>query len=394
MELHSPLRTNLADHRYLLAEVGRIAEIDDPIAVEPDVYLTPLLKHARRGRLFPIDGVLVRDWDPHGRRTNLGACLGARQYEIDGITFVRVQYRINFDQSTALIDFTAVARADYRRLYRLALGYLSRVPDDSARPVLSVELEDNLWKNTIGYLDEANLRRIREYGGRPKRGLLLTGPPGNGKTSACRWLWQECRQRNWEWRLVSADAYAAARHSCSPEAAVRELFSVDRRGIVFFDDMDLALRDRETVKETDDQSVFLNALDGISVHEGVAFVFTTNCSMELIDRAFKRPGRIDVVLHFAPPDEGLRRRLIRRWHPEMLAALGCDRVVNLTDGFSFAEIEELKNLLVMQFIESDSWDLGRGLLQFDLNRHELQSSRRLVGFQSLETAPVNGGYTA
>ena len=62
--------------------------------------------------------------------------------------------------------------------------------------------------------------------------------------------------------------------------------------------MDVALRDRDTVKETDDQAVFLAALDGIEVNEGVVYVFTTNCPLDLIDPAFKRPGRIDLVLHF------------------------------------------------------------------------------------------------
>src|SRR6187402_3222292 len=70
MELHSPLRASLADHRYLLAEVGRLAHLHDPVAVEPDAFLAPLLKRAVRGPFLPIDGVLVRDWDPLGRRAN------------------------------------------------------------------------------------------------------------------------------------------------------------------------------------------------------------------------------------------------------------------------------------------------------------------------------------
>lgn len=86
----------------------------------------------------------------------------------------------------------------------------------------------------------------------------------------------------------------------------------NRRGAIFFDDMDLALRDREKGAETEDQAIVLTALDGIRATEGVAFVFTTNCSLELLDRAFKRPGRIDVVLHFKSPNATLRRQLIRR----------------------------------------------------------------------------------
>ena len=100
----------------------------------------------------------------------------------------------------------------------------------------------------------ANLAHIKAYGGRVKRGILLTGAPGNGKTMACRWIWEECRRRRWEYRLVTPDNYIDARK----HDAVEGLFGVERSGIVFFDDMDLALRDRETVQETDDQAVFLS----------------------------------------------------------------------------------------------------------------------------------------
>jgi hypothetical protein len=83
---------------------------------------------------------------------------------------------------------------------------------------------------------------------------------------------------------------------------------VRNRGVIFFDDMDLALRDREKVHETEDQAVFLTALDGIEVHEGVVFVFTSNCAPELIDRAFKRPGRTEVSRTQAGRPAGPGRR--------------------------------------------------------------------------------------
>ena len=44
-------------------------------------------------------------------------------------------------------------------------------------------------------------------------------------------------------------------------------------------------------------------------------------------------------------------------------------------------IEELKNLLVMHFMEMETWDWSWALKQFDINRHELNSRpRRHVGF--------------
>jgi cell division protease FtsH len=277
-----------------------------------------------------------------------------------------------------------VGRADYRRLYRIALRCRRDDEPPSSRPVLPKDQAELLWKNTIGYLDRKNLRTIKSYGGRAKRGVLLTGEPGNGKTMACRWIWEECRRRNWDWRLVSPDSYRAARASCNPVAAVRQLFSTERRGVVFFDDMDIALRDRETVHETDDQAVFLSALDGITVTEGVVFVFTTNCSLDLIDKAFKRPGRLDLVLHFRPPDASLRRELIQRWHADIREALNLDAAVASTAGHSFAEIEELKNLLIMHFLDTQNWDWSWAVQQFAINRDELAAShRRQVGFYAV-----------
>jgi len=182
----------------------------------------------------------------------------------------------------------------------------------------------------------------------------------------------------WEWRLVTPDAYRQARaNDC-----IEHLFTVEKRGIVFFDDMDIALRDRETVHESDDQAVFLSALDGIEVNEGVVFIFTTNCALDLIDRAFKRPGRIDLVLEFSPPDADLRRELTERWHPEIRAAIDLNAAVASTDGCSFAELEELKNLLIMHFMESQRWDWDAALKQLDINRKELgpQRRKRSVGF--------------
>jgi len=113
----------------------------------------------------------------------------------------------------------------------------------------------------------------------------------------------------------------------------------------------------------------------------IALVFTTNCAPELIDRAFKRPGRLDVVLHFKAPDVGMRRQLVARWHQEICAHLEVEAVIASTEGASFAEIEELKNLLLMHFLDSGCWDWRWAVEQFEMNRQELSNRpRRCVGF--------------
>ena len=372
------LQEYAADHRYLLDQIAKQVGLDDPVVIDLDEYYEPIVRRAKKIGIFPIEGVLIRDWDPDNRRVFPGIQLGVRAYEIQGIKFARVRFAHSNQLNGWAFDFIAVERKNYLRLYKIALRARRDSEPLSQAPVLHKDQIDLLWQNTIGYLDRVNLRKIKEYGGRAKRGVLLMGPPGNGKTSACRWIWQECRRRRWEWRLVTPDAYRQARASDN----IEDLFSVDRRGIVFFDDMDIALRDRETVHETEDQAVFLSALDGITVNEGVVFVFTTNCSLNLIDRAFKRPGRIDLVLHFENPTPDLRQHLVERWHPDIRSALNMEKVVSTTDGFSFAEVDEMKNLLIMHYMENQSWDWEWALRQLEINRADLSTTRkrRSVGF--------------
>lgn len=381
------LKQFAADHGYLLDLVRRATGFAAPLAVTLDDLADPLLKKARRGELLPVDGVLVRDWDPNCRRTGYGIRAGMRRYEIDGVHFVLVHFAYDPCLDGDCLSFWAVDAKDYRSLYRAALRcYRELEKPLCAPPVMDASQREALWQNTIGFLSSANVTRLKAYGVRARRGILLMGAPGNGKTMACRWIMDECRKRGWEWKEVGPDAYRTAR----ADQTIPDLFSVDKRGVIFFDDMDLALRDREKVHETEDQAVFLSALDGIKVNEGAVFVFTSNCAPELIDRAFKRPGRLDVVLHFNAPRAELRRQLIDRWHTDIRSHLDIEDAIAVTDGFSFAEIEELKSLLVMHYLESGVWDWSWARRQFEENRRDLDAKKgKRLGF--LQELPHTNG---
>lgn len=386
----TPLSTYAADHKFLVEAAAKAANLTDPVAFSAGGYVYSLVGNAIRGQLLPLDGALVRQWVTRSKfypATNFGI----RLYTLEGISFARAVAFIHTDYDQNAYDFFVVSRADYVKLFRLVLRLSRTKVPESLPPVLPDDQLDVLRQNTLGYLDRNNLKRIKDLGGRPKRGLLLTGPPGNGKTSACRWLWEECRRTGHEYQIVSPDAYQAARRSCNPVQAVRDLFTVHRSGVIFFDDMDVALRDRNTVRETDDQAVFLSALDGIQVNEGVVYVFTTNCSLELIDPAFKRPGRIDLVLHFNLPDARLRRRLMDRWHEDVRAGIDLDTAVQQTAGYSFAEVEELKNLLILRYIDTSAWEWDWAMAQFRENRTDLAEQRRQVGFAPLGAAASTNG---
>jgi cell division protease FtsH len=77
---------------------------------------------------------------------------------------------------------------------------------------------------------------------------------------------------------------------------------------------------------------------------------------------------------------------MERWHEEILAHLSLDNAVASTDGFSFAEVEELKNLMVMHFLDTGVWNWNWALKQFDTNRSELTSrERRQAGFHAINS---------
>ncbi|OWK44556.1 AAA family ATPase [Fimbriiglobus ruber] len=380
-----------ADHRAIVDTAAKAAGFSDPVVFDLDEFQTPLLEHATRGAFVPVDGVFIRDWSPDWRKTRPGMMYGIRLYTVNGITFARSYCASAPELSCFGYDFFIVDRKDYVRLYRAALRY-KRASDEEAEepPVMPDGQRETVWRNTIGFLDPRNLKRIRALGGRAKRGLLLTGPPGNGKTSACRWIRREAEQRGWEVRIVGPDDYQAARRDCNPAAAVKALFQVTTRGVIFFDDMDVALRDRDAKADTDDQAVFLSSLDGIEVNEGVVYVFTTNCPIDRIDAAFRRPGRIDLTLQFPKPSAELRRTLSNRWHQDIRSALDLDAVVRDTADMSFAEIEELKNLLVLRFVDVNEWDWAWAKEQFRENRSGLASRRgdRPLGFVAAATNGV------
>src|SRR5690349_6230789 len=139
MSADTPLRQLIADHRLVLAEVARAAGLSDPVAIDLDEFATPLLKQSRRGPVLPLAGVRFSPDD----------C-----------------------SNSWATSFTAVGRADYRRLYRIARRCRRDVEPPAQPPVMPPEQFETLWKNTVGYLEPANLRRIRRYGGRAKRGVL------------------------------------------------------------------------------------------------------------------------------------------------------------------------------------------------------------------------------
>jgi SpoVK/Ycf46/Vps4 family AAA+-type ATPase len=169
------------------------------------------------------------------------------------------------------------------------------------------------------------------------------------------------------------------------EGKAHRLFHTRKANILLFDDIDLGVQ--QTGEEGHDgiQSTFLCGLDGLECRRGVVYLFTSNVRIDELDPAFRRPGRIDLILHFSRPDAALRRRFIsEHWHEELLGHVDIERAVSDTDGLSFAEIDEVKRLLVLGFLDSARWDWKQAFAAFQEGRGDIRGRR--IGFHTAASA--------
>jgi len=120
------------------------------------------------------------------------------------------------------------------------------------------------------------------------RGYLFHGKPGTGKTSAAYALASE----------LNKDLYYLNLNSCKEEY-IDPLFSkIDDNSILIMEDIDAIFVGRKkTNKDSVSFGTLINLLDGILSKDGLILIMTTN-HVEKLDKAFIRPGRVDVKLEF------------------------------------------------------------------------------------------------
>lgn len=372
------LRYALRRAAELLGTPVRPVDLDDGMA-------TYIRKHARRcaihgvGREQPIRRFQTGA-DGHG------VAYGLIRYELPAgarrFTLLALENPFHNDCSSPLAELWMVPEGEYLALYRHLRRALAE-EHPAIIPILPPADRDRLWANTIGFLERGR-EALARFGVPLKRSVMLLGEPGNGKTMACRWLANEAARHGLQWRTVTAESYERFRG----RSLAHMLFDLDGPGIVLFDDFDRAIRDRESFGETSDHSTFLSELDGLTIREGIVYLFTSNARIDDLDPAMRRPGRIDTVIEFRRPDATLRRRLIvENWPSEMIAGVPVEKIVASTEGFSFAEVEELKKLLVLRYLDIGAWDWPWVWQSFQ-EREESQCARLPIGFR------MNGNTTA
>ncbi len=179
----------------------------------------------------------------------------------------------------------------------------------------------------------------------PPRGVLLSGPPGSGKTLIARALANQC-----EASFISIKGpELLSKWVGEAEKGIREVFRHAKQAapcIVFFDEIDsLAPRRSGDVDRNFSNGVIaqlLTEMDGIEGRQGVIVLGATN-RPELIDPALLRPGRFDLVVELEYPDEEERRAIfaVHTRGKAIAPDVTVEELASLTPGRSGADIEAI-----------------------------------------------------
>ncbi len=262
------------------------------------------------------------------RRTLPGLGAGQNQFPIDTLTQIRVR------------------NDDFQRAMR-------EVQPSATREVFT-EIPSVTWDEVGGMTEARNrLQEAVEWplthaevyeraGVAPPRGILLSGPPGCGKTLLARAVATVS-----EINFISVKGpELLSKYVGESEERIRDVFRKAREAspcLIFFDEID-AVAPRRTSGLTGDSvasrvlAQLLTEMDGVEALDGVVVLGATN-RIDVLDPALLRPGRFDEIVRVDKPDAEARRAIFTIHLDDVpTVAVDIDRLVQMTDGFSGADV--------------------------------------------------------
>jgi SpoVK/Ycf46/Vps4 family AAA+-type ATPase len=212
------------------------------------------------------------------------------------------------------------ARSDHRGVFlmrkKVNVDDLIVLPDSKSEYVLS-EIR-RFWTMKQVFTDHGFLW---------KRGVLLYGPPGSGKTSTLQQI-----------SALVTDAGGISVYCTDPGITAHALRLV--RGIEPERPIVLIMEDVDAIIEQHGESDLLALLDGELQIDNILNIATTNYPEKLDPRVVQRPSRFDDIVKIGMPSAEARDTFLRRKNPR-LSAEERAHWVRCTEGFSIAALKEV-----------------------------------------------------
>ncbi len=316
------MSTRMGAFLSALDEVVRHTAVDDIRNLtsggseEPPLYERIQLNSTRTEE-FLVDGLRFLRWN----NVRLTLRVEPRWYGLQVTTYAARQHA---DAARALLD-KAFARA--RELNFLKGEAFSLSGEFLTR---SAETFDDIFLAEKNVAAGKRLRDlVNEHGANlENRGVIMLGPPGNGKTLLGRILMSEAKA-TFIW-CSARDFYHGGGFR-----GIAEAFEIAREcapSIIFVEDVDNYLDGYTT-------DLMKTEMDGIAQSKGVVTILTTNYPELLPKALIDRPGRFHDILRFDLPDAEARLAMLRKWMPA-LSGVALQETVKALHGYSGAHVRE------------------------------------------------------
>lgn len=211
----------------------------------------------------------------------------------------------------------------------------------SFKDVIGVDEAKNSLIDVVSYLQSPS--RFSAMGAKPPKGILLSGPPGVGKTILARALAGEC---NANFIAVTGSDFTSKFYGAGIQR-VKALFRTARQKspcIIFIDEADGIGRRTEQSSAVDAESnriinQILTEMDGFHPAAGVIVIGATNFASSL-DPALTREGRFDQKITVSLPGVDDRKSLFEHYLAKSKASadIDCEQLARMSIGMSPASI--------------------------------------------------------